>query len=140
MWASFSHYVDMFDLAAGEIESTVTGDFHPAITRKKITNNQDKTRHTETQDLFNTDVNANNARSFRSVVDATPFTLFDPQRWPVYAGNEGKTEPDVTPLHIIKAAAPDVKIIICLRNPTDRYVAALPHAIKTALTTTPGNS
>ena len=58
--------------------------------------------------------------SLRYPVDGSPSTLWEYARWPLYPGNEDYMEPVITPPQLIYNLTPSAKIIIILRNPTDR--------------------
>ena len=60
--------------------------------------------------------------------EASPSIFWDASHWKELPENRGLDEPKYVTAHYVKHIVPDVKIIVILRDPTDRYVKA--HCIK----------
>ncbi|XP_070182266.1 carbohydrate sulfotransferase 15-like [Littorina saxatilis] len=52
--------------------------------------------------------------------DASPSNFFDNDHWPIYAGNQGCTEPRVLAAHHILHLNPKAKVILIFRDPVER--------------------
>jgi N-acetylgalactosamine 4-sulfate 6-O-sulfotransferase len=91
--AALRDYVDLFDNAAEEIRSNTT----------------------------NVDVeNKMELRHKKVTGDGTSSYLWTIDNWQKLPGNEDLTEPKVTTANLIHSVTPQAKIVIMLRNPTDR--------------------
>ena len=59
------------------------------------------------------------------VGEASPSIFWEASHWKELPENRGLDEPKYVTAHYVKHIVPDVKIIVILRNPTDRCV--MPH-------------
>ncbi|VDI28441.1 Hypothetical predicted protein [Mytilus galloprovincialis] len=54
--------------------------------------------------------------------DGTPMDMWDYRGWPQIPQNLNKSDPEILTPHLIRHLNPDMKFIIILRNPIDRYL------------------
>jgi N-acetylgalactosamine 4-sulfate 6-O-sulfotransferase len=111
--AGFGHYVDLFDTASERIERLADSNTsrHSVLTSKQIDQFWSKRL------VFSW---------LPPEVDGTPAYLWDYDGWENIRGNKGLEEPRYILAHAIRKLVPEAKIIVILRQPSERQASPFP--------------